>query len=292
MPCSMTGFGKAKNTFDSYEIEAEIRSLNNRYLDILVRLPKSMVNYEPLIKNEIKKKILRGKISVSLSLNGKLNGLNDFKLNEDTLQYYFNLLREMKTKTGVKGDITLDHLLQFTDLLQPNEEEINDDEIKNNILITLGQALEKLVNMRQVEAENIAVDINKRLQAIKKTTEEIYQKGKQNPKQEYEKLYQRVQLLLQDKTVDDYRLEMELSLLADRIDITEECTRLKSHIQQFNSIFTSKAEVGKPLTFLLQEMHREVNTIGSKTTNVEISHSVISLKEEIEKLREQVQNLE
>lgn len=292
MPCSMTGFGKAKTTYENYEVEVELRSLNNRYLDIVTRLPKSLENYEQLVKEEIKKKIIRGKVSANVSLNGKMNGLNDFKLNEEVLDYYHNLLKEIKSKTGIKGDITLEHILQFSDLLQPNDEEIDDEEIKNNLLITLREALDKLVGMRQDEAENITKDVNDRLKKIEKLTEEIFTKGKENPKQDYDKLYQRVQLLLQGKTVDEYRLEMEMVLLADKVDITEECTRLKSHIKQFNNIFTTKPEVGKPLTFILQEMHREVNTIGSKTTIVEISHAVISMKEEIEKLREQVQNLE
>ncbi|MFC2088389.1 YicC/YloC family endoribonuclease [Calditrichota bacterium] len=292
MPSSMTGYGKAQTTFNNYEIEVEIRSLNNRYLDTIIRLPKSLENYEQLIKDEIKKKLIRGKISISISINGKLNGHDGFKLNEDSLQYYYNLLNEMKAKTGAKGDITLDHLLQFKDLLQPNDEDFDDVEIKENVLITVNEALDKLINMRVAEAENIGKDVNNRLRTIEKITEDIYQKGKQNPKQEYDKLYQRVELLLQGKTVDENRLEMEISLLADRVDVTEECTRLKSHIQQFNTIFENRSEVGKPLTFILQEMHREVNTIGSKTTNVEISHSVIKMKEEIEKLREQIQNLE
>lgn len=292
MPASMTGFGRANVIFSEYEIEVEIRSLNNRYLDIVIRSPKNLENFEQLIKSEIKKKIIRGKISVNISINGNLNGLDDFKLNEDSLKYYYDLLHEMKSKTGVKGDITLNHLLQFNDLLQPNEEQYEENELKENVLLVVNQALEKLIKMRMAEAENISKDIQNRLKKIEKITEEIYQKGKQNPKEEYEKLYQRVQLLLQNNDVDEARLETEIAFLADRVDITEECTRLKSHIHQFGEIFETRREVGKPLTFILQEMHREVNTIGSKTTIVEISHSVIKLKEEIEKLREQVQNLE
>jgi len=292
MPTSMTGFGKATNIFSNYELETELRSFNNRYLEMSIRIPKKIENYEQLIKDEIKKKVKRGKVSVTIAVNGNLNGADSYKLDEESLQYYLRILGEMKEKSGVKGEITLDHLLQFKDILQPNEEEIEDDELKNNLVLTLNQALDKLVAMRKIEAENISLDIFKRLKMIESTTETITKLGKDTPKEEFDKLYQRVQSLFENKKVDQYRLEMELALLSDRVDITEECTRLKSHIQQFNSIFKSKDEVGKPLTFILQEMHREVNTIGSKTSNVEISHFVISLKEEIEKLREQVQNLE
>ncbi len=292
MSSSMTGFGKAKTTYENYEIVAELRSLNNRYLDIIVRLPKSLENYEQLVKEEIKKKIIRGKISANISFNGKINGLEDFKLNEEALSYYHKLLHEIQSRTGVKGDITIDHLLQFSDLLKQDEEEIDDEKIKNNLLATLRLALDKLVNMRQVEAKNITEDIKSRIQKIDVLAGDISEKGNDNPKQDYDKLYQRVQSLLKGRALDEYRLEMEIALLSDKVDITEECTRLKSHLKQFNTIFTTKAEVGKPLTFILQEMHREVNTIGSKTTIVEISHAVITMKEEIEKLREQVQNLE
>lgn len=293
MPTSMTGYGKSKKTFDSYEIEVEIRSLNNRYLDTTIRLPKSIDLFENRIKDEIKKRIFRGKVTINIILNGiGGNGLDSFKLNKEALKYYYNLINEIKTILKLKEDISLDHILQFKDLLQPADEELDDDLLIENILSTVNEALDGIVEMRKNEAANIVLDIDSRIRLIESNTNKIYTFTKDNPKQEYEKLYERVQTLLNGKVVDDTRLEMELVLLADRVDVTEECTRLKSHIQQFDTILNTKKEVGKSLTFILQEMHREINTIGSKTTNVEISHIAISVKEEIEKLREQVQNLE
>jgi len=293
MPNSMTGYGKSKKTFENYEIEAEIRSLNNRYLDTIVRLPKSIDVYEQRIKEVIKKKIFRGKVTLNISLNGiSANGFGNLALNEDALQYYYDLVSKIKSNFDLKEDITLDHILQFKDLMQATEEELEDELLLENLLDTVGEALTALVEMRENEAVNIMSDINVRIKIIETNTDNIFAYAKDNPKQEYKKLYERVQKLINGKAIDEYRLEMELALLADRVDITEECTRLKSHLQQFDNILNTKKEVGKSLTFILQEMHREINTIGSKTTNVEISHMAITVKEEIEKLREQIQNLE
>jgi len=293
MPNSMTGYGKSRKTFENYEIEVEIRSLNNRYLDTIIRLPKSIDIFEQRIKDEIKKRIFRGKVTLNISLNGiSENGFENVKLNEEALKYYYELISKIKTNIDIKEEITLDHILQFKDLIQIAEEELEDDSILENLLDTVNEALKALVEMRNNEAVNIMKDINDRIKIIENNTKKIISVAKDNPIQEYDKLFERVQKMLNGKVVDENRLEMELALLADRVDVTEECTRLNSHLQQFDSILNTKKEVGKSLTFILQEMHREINTIGSKTTNVDISHMAIEVKEEIEKLREQVQNLE
>jgi uncharacterized protein (TIGR00255 family) len=293
MPNSMTGYGKSKKTFENYEIEAEIRSLNNRYLDTIVRLPKSLDVFEQRIKEVVKKKIFRGKVTLNISLNGiNANGFENLELNEDALQYYYDLVAKIKSNFNLKEDITIDHILQFKDLMQSPEEELEDELLLKNLLATVNEALSALVEMRENEAENIMSDINARIAIIEDNTNKIFATAKDNPKQDYDKLHERVQKMINGKAMDEYRLEMELALLADRVDVTEECTRLKSHLQQFDNILNTKKEVGKSLTFILQEMHREINTIGSKTTNVDISHMAIEVKEEIEKLREQVQNLE
>ena len=289
----MTGYGKSKKTFDNYEIDIEIRSLNNRYLDTIIRLPKNIDFLEQCIKEEIKKKIFRGKVTINIVLNGL--GANEFeniKLNEDALNHYYNLMNEIKNTLNLNQEISLEHILQFKDLMQPTDEKMDDETLQKNLLIVVNEAVDSLIEMRRNEANNIIIDINKRIKIIASNTEKIKKIANDNPKQEYDKLAERVHNLLNGKAIDEYRLEMELAILSDRVDVTEECTRLNSHIQQFDSILKTKKEVGKSLTFILQEMHREINTIGSKTTNVEVSHLAITIKEEIEKLREQVQNLE
>lgn len=293
MPKSMTGYGRSKKIFENYEIDVEIRSLNNRYLDTIIRLPKSIDVFDQKVKDEIKKKIFRGKVTVNITINGI--GNNEFEgivLNEGAINYYYNLLLKIKENLNLNEEISLSHILQFKDFMQPADEKTDDKTMIKNLLIVLNEALDDLIEMRSNEATNIVSDIDNRVNLINVNTQKINNIAKKNPKQEYDKLKERVQNLLNGKSIDEYRLEMEMALLADRVDITEECTRLDSHIQQFNNILKTKNEVGKSLTFMLQEMHREINTIGSKTTNTEVAHLAISIKEEIEKLREQVQNLE
>jgi uncharacterized protein (TIGR00255 family) len=292
MPRSMTGFGRAEEKNEKYEITAEIRNLNNRYLDINLKLPKSLIVYEFPLKELIKKKVMRGKLAANINFTDLVLSNGNFVLNKESVKFYYNLLNQIKEHTGLEGDITLDHLLQFKELIAPEEYVREDEEIKDLLFSVVEEALDNLNEMRMREAENISHDILYRVDLIEKTVQEIYQKGRKNPRTELKKLSNRIKDLMNNHDIDENRLEMEMALLADRVDITEECTRMKSHIELFRDIFKSKREVGKQLTFILQEMQRESNTIGSKTTDVSISHSVIHVKEEIEKIREQVQNLE
>jgi uncharacterized protein (TIGR00255 family) len=215
-----------------------------------------------------------------------------FTLNEESIQFYYRLLQEIKTRTGVKGDITLDHLLHFKELIEPEEMSKEDEEIAERLSLVMTEALDNLNLVRQQEAQNLQADILSRIKTIEQTTEEVYCKGKANPRAELDKMSKRLQEMVAANKIDRDRLEQELALIADKVDITEECIRLKSHLQMFRDIFSQQEEVGKQLTFVLQEMQRETNTIGSKTTDIFISHQMIKVKDEIEKLREQVQNLE
>ncbi len=216
----------------------------------------------------------------------------DLHLNHDTVQFYHQLLEKIKSQTGIKDEITLDHLLQFKELIEPEEAVFQDDEIKKVLTDAFDKALENLDAMRRQEAENICADIYSRLEKIKTALNSITEKAKDSPRLELDKLYNRLQERINNKEVDKDRLELELAIIADRVDVTEECIRLSSHLDLFKDVLDNKDEVGKQLTFLLQEMHRETNTIGSKTSDISISHEMIRLKEEIEKIREQVQNLE
>jgi uncharacterized protein (TIGR00255 family) len=292
MPRSMTGFGRSELRSDRHEISVEIRSLNNRYLDIGLKLPKSLITYEYILKELIKKRVIRGKLNAIVSHKNLMLTNGDFRLNESTVQFYLQLLERIKDQTGLKDSITLDHLLQFKELLEPEEGVLEDDEIESMLVNVFEKALDNLDSMRMKEADNIGTDIYSRLDTINGILRIIIKKAKDSPRSELNKLFSRLQEQIDKKKVDKDRLEMELALIADRVDITEECTRLSSHLDLFKEIMDTKAEVGKQLTFVLQEMHRETNTIGSKTSDVTISHEMIRMKEEIEKLREQVQNLE
>lgn len=292
MPHSMTGFGRAEIRDDRYEISIEIRSLNNRYLDIGLKLPRSLSAYEYLLKEMVKKKIARGKLTATVIFKHIDSGEDDFKINHESVQYYMHLLGEIKKQSGLNDEISLDHLLQFRDLVEPEETALQDPEIETILIDAFKRALDELIKMRAQEAKNLTTDIIARLATIEEVLKTITDKAKESPRRELDKLFGRLQEKIHNKEVDQDRLELELAFIADRVDVTEECTRLASHIQLFSDVLNNKDEVGKQLTFLLQEMHRETNTIGSKTSDITISHEMIRLKEEIEKLREQVQNLE
>ena len=292
MPRSMTGFGRAQIKNGRFEITVEIRSLNNRYLDISLKLPKSLNIYEYQLKEQTKKKILRGKLSVTVNFKNLTLENGDLRLNHDSVQFYHQLLEKIKYQTGIKDEITLDHLLQFKELIEPEEMNFEDNEIEKILSETYDKSLDNLNEMRKQEADNICIDIYSRLDKIRTVLTSISNKVKDSPRQELEKLYNRLKEKIDKKEVDKDRLELELAIIADRVDVTEECIRLFSHLDLFKDVLDNNDEVGKQLTFLLQEMHRETNTIGSKTSDISISHDMIRLKEEIEKLREQVQNLE
>ncbi|TFG98834.1 MAG: YicC family protein [Calditrichales bacterium] len=292
MAKSMTGFGRADQNNGQFEIGVEVRSLNNRYLDISLRLPKSLNSFEFPLKEIIKKFVIRGKVSLAVTFKPVHSNGSDFSLNADTVNYYVRLLEQIKEHTGLKDTITLEHLLRFKELVEPEEVEMSDEDIEPLLIATVSEALVNLNAMREQEGINIGRDITSRLDTIRIVVSDIAKRSENSSRDELDKLYARLQDRLGNNEIDRDRLELELAIIADRVDITEECTRLDSHINVFRNVFETKPEVGKQLTFLLQEMHRETNTIGSKTSDITISHDMIRLKEEIEKLREQIQNLE
>jgi len=288
----MTGFGRSEIKNGRFEITVEIRSLNNRYLDIGIRLPKSLNTYEYLLKELIKKKILRGKLTVLVNFKSLALENGSFQINQETVKFYHQLLEKIKDQTGINDEIKLNHLLQFKELIEPEDTSSQDEEAEQILKETFDEALKNLDAMRKQEADNICKDIYSRLEVIKSTLSSISAKAKNSSKLELDKLYSRLQERISKNEVDRDRLELELAIIADRVDVTEECIRLSSHLDLFKNVLDTKKEVGKQLTFLLQEMHRETNTIGSKTSDISISHEMIHLKEEIEKIREQIQNLE
>jgi len=289
---SMTGFGKADFRNAHYEISVEIKNLNNRFLDISLKLPKSLMAYELMLKDIVKNKVKRGKLTATVIFKDLVLTNGNFTLKEESIQFYYKLLQQIKSRTGVKGRITLDHLLHFSELIEPEEISKEDEEMAGKLSGVMEAALDNLNVMRSKEAEHLIKDLLSRIQTIETIIEEVFKRGKENPRTELEKMFARLKEMVDANKIDSNRLEMEMALIADKVDITEECIRMKSHLEMFRTILEHNDEVGKQLTFVLQEMQRETNTIGSKTTDVSISHQMIQAKDEIEKLREQVQNLE
>ncbi len=289
---SMTGYGKGLSRDENFEVSVEIKSVNNRFLDFNIRLPKEL-NYEEMaIRDFIKTKVLRGKVNVFVNVRENPQSENGLFVNWQALKKNFNHLLAIRDTLGIKDDVRLEHLLSFPEVFNPDLEEIAQEKLHPLVFEALGQAMDEFLRMREAEGKNILDDVRKRLQKIGRLTGEIEALAPTNIQEEFDRLYRNVVNLIGEKKLDPNRLEQEIALISDRVDITEELVRMKSHLDLFEKTLQTDGEVGKRLNFILQEMNREANTMNSKTTMLEIAHRVIKIKEEVEKLREQIQNVE
>lgn len=291
MISSMTGFGKGSAQVDNISAETEIKSVNSRYLEISIRLPKSLMNKEFEVREIIRNRIKRGKLTVGIQL--KKNGLTDNKpsLNKENIQYAIGILKELKKSAKVTEKITLNHLLTFNDIFLTDIEGESEQEY-NVVLESLNSALDEFSTMRNKEGKELAKDLKKRLNNIQDAVLKIEELSKPAVLEYFEKVKERAKQVLGDVSAYTDRIELELALLIDKSDITEEIVRLKSHIKFFLEALEKEAEVGRKLNFICQEINREANTIGSKSLSSEISHHTVFIKEELERIREQIQNIE
>ena len=292
MISSMTGYGRAELVREDLKASVEISSVNNRFCEIQFRLPKFLSSLESKLKETILSTITRGKISYTLNWEESLPIATYAKLNQEAADVYKNIMTQLKEKYDLSGDIKVDHFLSLPDLIKVEKEEYDVDkawEVVKEVTLT---ALEEFNSMRKSEGARLASDLKQRVNNLGETISEIEELTPLNVNNYRKKLTARISELLADVMVDMQRIEQEVALMAEKCDVTEECVRFKSHNQQFLSALEEGGPVGKRLTFLLQEMNREANTIGAKASDVRISQKVIFLKEEIEKIREQVQNIE
>lgn len=289
---SMTGFATVQREYNSNEASCEIRSLNSRFLEISLRLPRMLTDLENSIKDLIRQKISRGKIMYSLNFSSLNNEYQNLKIQGDLIKFYKNLLEQIKKEAGIKTPLKLDHLLFFKDVISFEEDSSVDEELANFVYKLTDTTLDRLNEMQIQEGQYLGTDLEERIGKISQLNNEIKELSKSNPSAEFSRLYNRILGLIGEEKVDRNRLEQEMALIADKVDITEEVVRLQSHIQLFTDNLEEGSPVGKKLNFILQEMNREINTMSNKSTLVEISHRVVQLKEEIEKIREQVQNIE
>lgn len=292
MVASMTGFGKAEVSKEGVKVTVEITSVNNRFCDIQFRLPKFLSELEGEIKKLILTKIERGKINFILGWEEELPPSSFVKLNTEVADVYYSIFKEMKKKYNLKGEIELKDFVNLPDILKFEKEEYEQEKAWRIIKEVTLSALEQIDKMRRFEGEKLAEDLKRRVEKLENTIDEIEKLSQLNFEWYQKRLKKRISEILDDFELDQQRVAMEAGILAERSDVTEECVRFKSHNQQFLSALKENGAVGKRLTFLLQEMNREANTIGSKAIHPEILQKVILLKEEIEKLREQVQNIE
>lgn len=288
---SMTGYGRAKLSKDDREYQIEIKSVNHRYLDISVRIPKQLSYLEEIIKKEIAKKVKRGKIDVFVTFeNNSLEG-KEIKINTELAKAYINELKKLAEKENILSDIQVTEISKYPDVLNIQSSQ-DDEKITEEVLETITIATDNLVQMRETEGNKISEDLLKRLNIINKKVEEIAKLSTGLIEEYVVKLEERIKEILKNQEIDKTRLAQEVVIYADKCSIEEEVTRLNSHISQFKNLLNSNEAIGKKLDFIIQEMNRETNTIGSKANNLEITNGVIDIKTEIENIREQVQNIE
>ncbi|HZW38357.1 MAG TPA: YicC/YloC family endoribonuclease [Ignavibacteriaceae bacterium] len=286
---SMTGYGKGAVRNDKLSAEVEIKSINSRYLDIFFRLPSILQSKEYEIRDIIKNTLKRGKVSIVVSVT--VNENKTKKVDKEKLKQYLSQLKEVKKVLKSTEKIKLEHILSNEELFEDDLvsfEEVEFEMVKG----ALKNALNDLIKMKKKEGKELLKDLQNRINTIEEKVVEIENDVKSNVNEYFEKLKERVKILIEGSDLDDERFKLELALLADKTDITEECVRLRSHLKFFAESMNNDEEPGRKLNFLCQEMHREANTISSKSLSTFIIHNSVYVKEEIEKIREQIQNIE
>lgn len=292
MIVSMTGFGKAVKQVKSVNVTIEVRSINSKYLDIQSRLPVVFQDKESELKEIILHKLSRGKIQISITLDKNLTNTVNLQIQKEAIGEYKNLLEQIKNEIGSNEQIKIEHLLKFSEIFTVEE----NNELTNewdNVKKIINSALTDLFKMKCLEGNSLEKDIMKRVSNIGTLLEKSSKLSKKNISDSKSKLKTKVLNLAKDIVkIDSTRLEYELSLFNDKMDITEEIVRSKSHIDYFRKCVKEKELSGRRLNFLVQEMNREINTIASKSNHSKISQNAVEMKEELEKIREQLQNVE
>jgi len=287
---SMTGYGKSEVETKYGKLVVETRSENHRFLDIKFQLPESTLSIENQLSEVVKNSILRGKIRVTVSLETPKN--NSSSINLDLAKKTKTNIDKLKKELGIKEETRLEHFLMIREIFAADTKQtLSKNEIAV-IIKTVLEAIKKLDQSRASEGKKLEKDIKQRLRIIDKLTLTIKSKRKDFIKNTSIKLKEKIEKLLEDTKIDEERLYQETAYLAERSDITEELVRLKAHISKFRETSNKKGSIGKELDFLLQEMNREAGTISAKSKDAEISHCIIDLRSEMEKIREQVQNIE
>jgi len=295
MVMSMTGFGRGESKTEKYSFTVEIKTINHRYLDINIKLPRRISFLEEWIRQIIKKDILRGRVEVFIKMD--MHGQSESKLSLDTelAKNYNDILHTIKKELDIEEKISLSTITRFPDIIKTTENEIDSDEIKIELLSGLNSALRSLKDMRELEGRELVNDINNRLKILSGNIDIIEGLSSTVEEDYRQRLKLKMEDILKSFNVqpDEQRLLQEAAIYADKSSITEEIVRFRSHILQLEGITQNSGEaIGRKLDFLIQEMNREANTIGSKSSNIEITSKVVDIKSELEKIREQIQNIE
>jgi uncharacterized protein (TIGR00255 family) len=290
---SMTGFSRHENQNEDLTCKVEIRSVNNRFIDINTRLPKSLAPLELPLKKMVKSKCARGSFDISIAIekNGDSEANLEVAPNLPLATEYLNAFKNIQEGLGLKGEIDINTILSQRDVVKPELKKVEDSS-EEIVLQTVDKTLTDLVKMREEEGKNLEKDILNQISTIKAMGKLISTKQSITVQEFQDKLKEKIQTLTTGIEIDPARIAQESALLADRCDVTEELVRLESHLDQFNKLVSSHEPQGRKLEFLTQEINREVNTMGSKTIDLEVSKAVIEMKSCLEKIREQLANIE
>lgn len=289
----MTGFGRAEVARHGITATVEVRGVNSRYLDVTTRLPRLLSQREKDIKEIVRSCVNRGNLVVSVSVEEESDAIAPVAVNKLAAKAYIKLLNDLRKAAKIKEKVRLEHLLKFSEVFEVPKDEQSDEPEWTVVEEALRGALDGFNTMRRNEGGELAKDLQRRIQWLSETVEKIERLSRERIPEERKRLHERIAQLVADKSIiDQNRLELEIALLADKLDVTEECVRFRSHTKFFLETIANTDSAGRKLNFLIQEINREANTIGSKTNDSEIAHLVVQMKEELEKIREQLQNIE
>ena len=289
---SMTGYGRAEQTLHDRKITVELRSVNNRYLDCSVRMPRLYLFAEDAIKTKVQKSISRGKVDVFITLDASGAEQMNVSVNRPVADGYYSALKELAQTYGLQDDISVSLLSRFQDVLLVEKAEEDAEAVAQDICAVLDQALADFDQMRTREGQRLADDITTRATAIENLVSVVEERSPQTVSEYRTRLENRMKEVLENTQIDPARILTEAAIFADKVAVDEETVRLRSHISQLREMLSKGGATGRKLDFLIQEFNREANTIGSKCSDIEIARHVVDIKAEIEKIREQVQNIE
>lgn len=289
---SMTGFGRATKEIDGYMISVELKSVNHRYFEFNCRVPRQYGFIEDKIKSYVNSKVSRGKIDCFIMIEALNTESADVVVNHTLASAYVKALNEIASSYDLKADFGATTISHYPDVLVLKKADEDEEKIWNYVKSVADEAIDKFIKMREIEGQKMKEDVYSRGQYILNTVSFIEKRSPETIKEYNNKLVERVHELIGDVTLDEGRILQEVAIYADKIAVAEETVRLRSHIEQLNTFLESDEAIGRKMDFLVQEINREANTIGSKANDVEIARKVVDIKAEIEKIREQIQNIE
>ena len=289
---SMTGYGRARETLNGRDITVEVRSVNNRYLDCTVKVPRAYIFVEDAVKSHVQKAVSRGKVDVFITIDATAADETVVSVNEPLARGYYQALTQLRDMFSLQDDLTAATLARFPDVLTVTKAEEDLESVATDICAVLDDALAAYNAMRTTEGGKLSEDIAGRAATIEAVVGKVEERSPQTVAAYREKLLSRMQEVLQSTAVDESRILTEAAIFADKIAVDEETVRLRSHIAQLRTMLQSEQPIGRKLDFLIQEVNRECNTIGSKCNDLTIAQNVVNMKAEVEKIREQVQNIE